>query len=57
MKQYGKADYMLAVMDKIVRELSEKSIITTKQAEQIIVLNRKTVNENYPSIADLEVSA
>lgn len=57
MKQYGKADYMLAVMDKIVRELSEKSIITAKQAEQIIKLNRKTVNENYPSIADLEVSA
>ena len=57
MNQYGKADYMLAVMDRIVRELSEKSIITAKQAEQIIVLNRKTVNENYPSIADLEVSA
>ncbi len=57
MKQYGKADYMLAVMDKIVRELSEKSIITAKQVEQIIELNRKTVSENYPSIAELEVSA
>ena len=57
MNQYGKADYMLAVMYKIVRELSEKSIITAKQSEQINKLNKKTVNDNYLSIAELEVSA
>ncbi len=57
MKKYGQAEYMQAVMSAIVKKLRACGAISEEQERRINELNRQTVSANYPSAADLEVSA
>lgn len=54
---YGLADYYYAVSRKMLAALYDKGFITSEQRDRIDDLNRKTIFERYPSIADWEVSA
>ena len=54
---YGQADYYYALSCQILESLAEKGVLTDEQKKRIDDLNRKTIFEKYPSIADLEVSA
>lgn len=54
---YGQADYYYALSCQILENITEKSFLTDEQKKGIDDLNRKTIFEKYPSIADLEVSA
>ncbi|SDB40115.1 hypothetical protein SAMN02910317_01990 [Ruminococcaceae bacterium FB2012] len=54
---YGQADYYYAVSRQLLAVLVSKGLITEKQRAEIDALNKKTIFENYSSIAELEVSA
>ena len=54
---YGQADYYYAVSRQILAGLLYKGLITEEQRDKIDDLNRRTIFEKYPSIADLEVRA
>lgn len=54
---YGQADYYYAVSRKMLAVLYDKGLITSEQRDRIDDLNRRTIFEKYPSIADLEVRA
>ena len=54
---YGQADYYYAVSKQILAGLLNKGLITEEQRDKIDDLNRRTIFEKYPSIADLEVRA
>ncbi len=54
---YGQADYYYAVSRQILAGLLDKGLITEEQRDKIDDLNRRTIFEKYPSIADLEVRA
>lgn len=56
-KLYGQADFYYAVSQQILERLQNKGLITEEQRKKIDELNRKTIYETYPSIAELEVSA
>ena len=56
-KLYGQADFYYAVSQQILERLQNKGLITEEQRQKIDELNRKTIYETYPSIAELEVSA
>ena len=56
-KLYGQADFYYAVSQQILERLVNKGLITEEQRKKIDELNRKTIYETYPSIAELEVSA
>ena len=55
-KLYGQADFYYAVSQQILERLQNKGLITEEQRKKIDELNRKTIYETYPSIAELEVS-
>ncbi len=57
MKLYGQADFLYAVSRQILERLFSNGLITEEQKARADELNRKTIFEKYPSIADLEVSA
>ena len=54
---YGQADYYYAVSRQILAVLLDKGLISEKQLTEIDSLNKKTIYEKYPSIAELEVIA
>lgn len=54
---YGQADYLYAVSREMLAALYDKGLITSEQRDRIDELNRRTIFAQYPSIADLEVSA
>lgn len=54
---YGQADYYYAVSKQILAGLLNKGLITEEQRDKIDDLNRRTIFEKYPSIAELEVGA
>ena len=54
---YGQADYYYAISRQILAGLLDKGLISEEQRDKIDDLNRKTIFENYPSIAELEVGA
>lgn len=56
-KLYGQADFYYAVSQQILERLQNKGLITEEQRKKIDELNRKTIYETYPSIAELEASA
>ncbi|MBR2305249.1 MAG: hypothetical protein IJ871_08990 [Ruminococcus sp.] len=54
---YGQADYYYAISRQILAGLLDKGLITEEQRDKIDNLNRRTIFEKYPSIAELEVGA
>ena len=54
---YGQADFYYACSRQLLDSLLAKGLINEKQQAEIDSINKRTIYERYPSIAELEVIA